>query len=88
MYESVYHLDVSVFGVFMLPVDYFVFFQTNLSFVVLDKDTNAIKMIKDERGDFMGSCNLSLTEVSLKTRRRKKQKRKKYLHALGQLLNY
>ena len=45
---------------------YFVFSQTTLSFVVLDKDTNAIKMIKDERGDFMGSCNLSLTEVSLK----------------------
>ena len=49
---------------------YFVFAQTTLSFVVLDKDTNAIKMIKDERGDFMGSCNLSLTEVSLKTRKK------------------
>ena len=23
-------------------------------------------MIKDERGDFMGSCNLSLTEVSMR----------------------
>jgi len=38
------------------------FTQTTLSFVVLDKDTNAIKMIKEDRGDFMGSCNLSLTE--------------------------
>ena len=41
-------------------------YQTTLSFVILDKDTNAIKMIKDERGDFMGSCNLSLTEVSMR----------------------
>ncbi|PFX19516.1 Synaptotagmin-4 [Stylophora pistillata] len=40
------------------------FTQTTLSFVILDKDTNSIKMIKDERSDFMGSCNLSLTEVS------------------------
>lgn len=42
------------------------FFQTTLSFVVLDKDTNAIKMIKDDRDDFMGSCNLSLTQVKEK----------------------
>lgn len=55
------------------------FSQTTLSFVVLDKDTNAIKMIKDERGDFMGSCNLSLTEVSLKARQ-KKTRMKKRLH--------
>ena len=41
----------------------FFVFQTTLSFVVLDKDTNAIKMIKDDRDDFMGSCNLSLTQV-------------------------
>lgn len=41
----------------------FFFLQTTLSFVVLDKGTNAIKMIKEDRGDFMGSCNLSLTEV-------------------------
>lgn len=40
------------------------FTQTTLSFVVLDKDTNAIKLIKEDRGDFMGSCNLSLTEES------------------------
>ena len=46
---------------------YYIFvFQTMLSFVVLDKDTNAIKMIKDDRDDFMGSCNLSLTQVKEK----------------------
>ncbi|KAK2560441.1 Uncharacterized protein P5673_016790 [Acropora cervicornis] len=38
--------------------------QTTLSFVVLDKDTPTIKVIKDDRGHFMGSCNLSLTEES------------------------
>lgn len=38
--------------------------QTTLSFVVLDKDTTAIRMIKEDREDFMGSCNLSLTEES------------------------
>ncbi|XP_015752800.1 PREDICTED: protein kinase C beta type-like [Acropora digitifera] len=38
--------------------------QTTLSFVVLDKETPAIKVIKDDRGHFMGSCNLSLTEES------------------------
>lgn len=45
-------------------VNYLLFFsQTTLSFVVLDKETPTIKVIKDDRGHFMGSCNLSLTEV-------------------------